>query len=98
MAQTVKNLPAMWETWVRFLGQKDPLGKGIATDSSVLAWKIPWIVEPSKLQSMGRKKLHMNEQLSLSSLPKVKDHLTFFISGAGVGGSAFLIPKNTTIR
>ena len=42
MAQTVENLPAMQETWVPSLGQEDPLEKGIATHSTVLAWKIPW--------------------------------------------------------
>ena len=42
MAQTVKNPPAMWETWVRPLGQEDPLEKGKATHSSILAWKILW--------------------------------------------------------
>ena len=41
MAQTVKNLPAMWETWVRSLGQEGPLEKGVATHSSILAWRIP---------------------------------------------------------
>ena len=42
MAQRVKNLPAMQETWIRSLGQEDPLEEGMATHSSVLAWKIPW--------------------------------------------------------
>ena len=42
MAQTVKNLPALWETWVRSLGGEDPLEKETATHSSVLAWRIPW--------------------------------------------------------
>ena len=42
MAQTVKNLPALWETWVRSLGGEDPLEKEMATHSSVLAWRIPW--------------------------------------------------------
>ena len=42
VAQLVKNLPAMWETWVRSLGWEDPLEKGMTTDSSVLAWRIPW--------------------------------------------------------
>ena len=52
-SQMVKNLPAMQETWVRTLGQEDPLEKGMATHSSVLAWEIPWTEEPCKLQSMG---------------------------------------------
>ena len=49
MAQTVKNLPAAQETWVRSLGQEDPLEKGMATYSSILAWRIPWIKEPGGL-------------------------------------------------
>ena len=49
----VKNPPAMWETWVRSLGWEDPLKKGIATHSSVLAWKTPWTEEPGGLQSVG---------------------------------------------
>ena len=53
MAQTVKRLPAMWETWVQFLGREDPLEKEMALHSSTLAWKIPWTEEPDRLQSMG---------------------------------------------
>ena len=53
VAQMVKNLPAMQETWVQSQGWEDPLGKGIATHSSNLAWRIPWREEPSGLQSMG---------------------------------------------
>ena len=53
MAQIVKNLPAMQETWVLSLGQKHPLKKGMATCSNILAWKIPWTEEPGRLQSMG---------------------------------------------
>ena len=53
MAQTVKNLPAMQETWVQSLGQEDPLEKGMATHSSILAWRIPWTEEPGGLQQMG---------------------------------------------
>ena len=53
MAQTVKNLPAMWETQVQSLGLEDPLEKGIATHSSILAWEIPWTEEPGVLQPMG---------------------------------------------
>ena len=52
VAQTVKNLPAMRETWVRSLGWEDPLEKGMATHSSILAWRIPWTEEPDRLQSM----------------------------------------------
>ena len=53
VAQMVKNLPAMWETWVRSLDQKDPLAKGMATHCSTLAWEIPWTEEPGGLQSTG---------------------------------------------
>ena len=49
----VKPLPAMQETCVRFLGQEDPLEEEMATHSSTLAWKIPWMEEPGRLQSMG---------------------------------------------
>ena len=53
VAQMVNNLPAMRETQVRSLGREDPLEKGIATHSSVLAWRIPWTEEPGGLQSLG---------------------------------------------
>ena len=53
MAQTVKRLPTMWETQVQSLGQEDVLEKEMATHSSILAWKIPWMEDPSRLQSMG---------------------------------------------
>ena len=57
MAQTVKNLPAMQKTSVQFLGQEDPLEKGMATHSSVLAWRIAWTEEPGRLQSMGSQRV-----------------------------------------
>ena len=53
MAQTVNNLPPMWDTQVRPLGQEDPLEKGMATHSSILAWRISWTEEPGRLQSIG---------------------------------------------
>ena len=53
VAQVVKYLPAMQETQVQFLGREDPLQKGMATHSSILAWRIPWTEEPGGLQSMG---------------------------------------------
>ena len=54
VAQLVKNLPAMRETWVRSLSWEDPLEKGNATDSSILAWRIPWTVQSVGLQSQTR--------------------------------------------
>ena len=53
VAPVVKSLHAMWETWVRSLGQEDPLEKGMATHSSILAWEIPWAEEPGRLESVG---------------------------------------------
>ena len=53
----VKNLPAMQETWVQSLVQEDPLEKEMATHSSTLAWKIPWMEEPGRLQSMGSQRV-----------------------------------------
>ena len=47
------SVPTVWETWVRSLGQEDPLEKEMATHSSTLTWKIPWTEEPGRLQSMG---------------------------------------------
>ena len=57
MAHTVKNPPAMLETWVQSLGWEDPLEKGMATQSSILAWRIPWTEEPGGLQSMGSQRV-----------------------------------------
>ena len=57
VAQMVKHLPAVWETWVRSLGQEDPLEKEMAIHSSTLAWKIPWTEEPGRLQSMGSQRV-----------------------------------------
>ena len=57
VAQTVKNLPAMKETWVQSLGWEDPLEKGMAAHSSVLAWRISWTEKPGGLQSMGSQRV-----------------------------------------
>ena len=57
VAQTVKHLSAVQETWVLSLGWEDPLEKEIATHSRILAWKIPWTEEPGGLQSMGSKRV-----------------------------------------
>ena len=57
VAKTVKHLPAMRETRVRFLGWEDPLEKEVAIHSSSLAWKIPWTEEPDRLQSMGSQRV-----------------------------------------
>ena len=64
MTQTVMNLPAMQETWVRSLGQEDPLEQGMTTHSSILAWRIPW-TEEAKVHGAA-KEMDMTEQLLLS--------------------------------
>ena len=61
VAQMVRNLPAMQETWVQSLGWEDPLEKRMATHSNVLDWRIPWTEEPGKLQFMGCKELDTTE-------------------------------------
>ena len=60
MAQMVKNLPAMRETRVQPLGSEDPLGKGMATHSNILAWRISWTEKPGRLQSMGSQRVRHN--------------------------------------
>ena len=60
LAQRVKNLPAMQETWVRSLGQKNPMEEEMATHSSILAWRIPWTEEPDVLQFMGLQRVGHN--------------------------------------
>ena len=60
VSKMVKNLPAIEKTWVQSLGWEDSLEKGMATHSSILAWRIPWTEEPGKLQSMGSQRLGHN--------------------------------------
>ena len=57
IAQSVKNLPEMQETWVRFLGREDPLEKEMATHFSIVAWKIPWTEYPGRLHFMGSQRI-----------------------------------------
>ena len=57
MAQRLKHLPPIWETWVRCLGQEDPLEKEMVTHSTILAWRIPWAEKPGRLQSMGSQRV-----------------------------------------
>ena len=65
MAQRLKHLPAMWETWVRSLGWENPLEKEMATHSSTLAWWIPWTEEPGGLQSTGSQRVGHDWETSL---------------------------------
>ena len=60
MAQTIENMPAIWETQVQSLDWEDPLEKGMATHSNILAWRIRWTGEPGGLQSMGSQRVRHN--------------------------------------
>ena len=79
MAQTVKNLPVMQETWVQSLGWEDPLEEGMATHSSILVWRIPMNKEePGRLQSMGHNESDTTERLSIAQHRGIKRvHLAF---------------------
>jgi len=68
MAQMAKNLPAMLENWVQSLGQEDPLAKGMAAHSSVLAWRIPWTEEPGSLQCMGSQRVRNDRRTNTFTL------------------------------
>ena len=61
MAEMIKNLPAMWETWVQCLGWEDSSEKEMTTHSSILAWRIPWTEEPGRYSLWGCKELEMTE-------------------------------------
>ena len=71
VAQIVKNVPAMWEIWVRFLGWEDPLEEDTATNSSILAWRIPWTRKSSGIQSMGSQRVGHDWVTTLSLSPHI---------------------------
>ena len=71
VAQRLKRLPAMRETWVRSLGWEDPLEKEMATYSSILAWRIPWTEEPGRLQSTGSQRVGHDWATSLTHSQKL---------------------------
>ena len=72
LAQRLKCLPAVWETWVQSLGQEDPLEKEMATHSSILAWRTPWMEELGGLQSTGRKESDTTERLHFHFLCQMR--------------------------
>ena len=78
MAQRLKRQPAMWETWVQSLGREDPLEKEMATHSSILAWRIPWMEELGGLQSTGHKESDTTERLHFRLLVLVS--FTYFFN------------------
>ena len=71
VAQLIKNPPAIWKTWVRSLGSEDPLEKGKATHSSILAWRIPWTIQSMGLQRVGHDWVTFTFTLSLSQVSSV---------------------------
>ena len=92
VAQTVKPLSTMWETWVRSLGREDPLEKEMAIHSSTIAWKIPWTEEPGRLHSMGSQRVGLDWATSLTSLPFFKIQVNHFMAQDRPFG-AKIIPK-----
>ena len=79
VAKMVTNLPAMWETWVLSPGQEDLLEKGMAMNSSILAWRIPWTKEPGGLQSMGLQRVRHDWVTNAIYVCKNTDTSQFFI-------------------
>ena len=90
VAQLVKNLP-VWETWVRSLGWEDPLEKGKATHSSILAWRIPWTVESMELQRVG----HNWATFTFTGRPRIKNLPSNEGNMALISGQGTKIPHAT---
>ena len=88
VAQMVKCLPTMWETQVQFPSQEDPLEKAMAPHSSTLAWKIPWMEEPARLQSMGLQRVGYDWVTNLSFFSLYPQH----------GGEIFSTTRHETLR
>ena len=87
--QMVKNLPAVHETQVQSLGRQDPLEKGMATHSNILAWRIPWTEEIGGLQSMGLQTVEHDWATNSTTTPRWSQDLRFCDSGGPV---TFLLP------
>ena len=94
VAQAVKNLPAMQENWIQSHGWEGPLEKGMATHSTILAWRIPWTKEPGRLQSMGLQRVRhdwaTNTFISFSSTS------LGFPGGTGGKASTSYLPQTTS--
>ena len=89
VAQMVKSLPVMQETWVWSLSQEDPLQKEMETQSNVLTLKIPWMEEPGQLQSMGHKELDMTEPLHFPQQSRWSKFSTALIVPVNNGSGKF---------
>ena len=85
VAQRVKHLPAMWKTWVRSSGWEDPLEKEMATHSSTLAWKMPWMEKPGRLQSMGLQRVVRDQATSFLTEEKTVNVLCFICQENCIG-------------
>ena len=85
-SQTVKNVPAMQETWVQSLGQEDPLEKGMVTHSSILAWRIPWTEKSGGLQAMGSQRVKDDWATNAftSLLRAMRSYLLFWMQWRGL--------------
>ena len=93
VAQRVKRLPAMWDTWVRSLGREDPLEKEVATHSSILAWRIPWTEEPGRLESTGSQRVRYDWATSLSLCLKCSLGISNFLEEiSGLSHSIVFLP------
>ena len=93
MAQTIRYTPAVWETWDQSLGREDPLEKGTAIHSRVLAWNIPWTEELGGTSPWGRKELDTSEQLTVSASPSPPFHLMHPLSATSHGRLCRLAPS-----
>ena len=82
MAQTVKNLSAVWETWVQSLGWEDPLEQEMATHSSILAWRILWTEEPGGLQFVESQRVGHDLVTEQQQQLPTNVHLTFHFTGS----------------
>ena len=77
VAQTVKNPPAMQDTWVWSVSQEDPLKKGMVTNSNIVAWKIPWTEGPGGLQPIGSRTVRLDWEANTSTFTKILYHDPF---------------------
>ena len=97
IAQSVKNLPAMQETWVRFLGQEDLLKKKMAIHSSILAWKTLWTEGPGRLQSMGSQESDKTQRYMYMCKPSLKYMYIIYVCVLSCFNYAYLLETLQTV-
>ena len=93
VAQMIKNLPAMWETWVWTLAREDPLEEGTATHSSLLAWRIPWTEEPGGLQSMELQRVGHDWAIKHRTAATCGDHPLMETSQISISSCSYPLPR-----